>query len=44
MVFNLEHIVASHSKAAKENLTVKQATDTIKLVLNGFTDTLKKEG
>ena len=30
--------------AAKENLTDKQATDTINVVLDGFTDTLKKEG
>ena len=28
--------------AAKENLTAKQATDTINLVFNGFADTLKK--
>lgn len=28
--------------AAKENLTEKQATDTINLIFNGFTDTLKK--
>jgi len=27
--------------AAKENLTAKQATDIIKLIFNGFTDTLK---
>ena len=27
--------------AVKENLTNKQATDTINLVLNGFTDALK---
>jgi integration host factor subunit beta len=30
--------------AAKENLTEKQATDTINLVFNGFTDTMKKGG
>ena len=30
--------------ADKENLTAKQATDTINLVLDGFTDTLKKRG
>jgi len=30
--------------AAKENLTAKQATDTINLVLDGFTDTLKNGG
>jgi len=30
--------------AAKENLTEKQATDTMNLVLNGFTDALKKGG
>jgi integration host factor subunit beta len=30
--------------AALENLTDKQATDTINLVLNGFTDTLKNGG
>jgi len=30
--------------AAKENLTDKQATDTIDLVLGGFTETLKKGG
>jgi integration host factor subunit beta len=28
--------------AAKENLTEKQATDTMNLVLNGFTDALKR--
>ena len=28
--------------ATKENLTEKQATDTIHLIFNGFTDTLKK--
>jgi integration host factor subunit beta len=28
--------------AAKENLTVKQASDMIKLIFNGFADTLKK--
>jgi integration host factor subunit beta len=28
--------------AAKENLTEKQATDIIKLIFNGFADTLKK--
>jgi integration host factor subunit beta len=28
--------------AGKENLTAKQATDTINLVLDGFTDTMKK--
>lgn len=30
--------------AAKENLTDKQATETIDLVLGGFTETLKKGG
>ena len=30
--------------AGKENLTAKQATDTINLVLDGFTDTLKNGG
>ncbi len=30
--------------AAKENLTAKQATDTINLIFAGFTDTLKKGG
>ncbi|MBU1964701.1 MAG: integration host factor subunit beta [Proteobacteria bacterium] len=30
--------------AAKENLTEKQATDTINLIFNGFTDALKKGG
>ena len=30
--------------AAKENLTEKQATDTINLIFTGFTDTLKKGG
>jgi integration host factor subunit beta len=30
--------------AAKENLTEKQATDTMNLVLNGFTDALKIGG
>jgi integration host factor subunit beta len=30
--------------AAKENLTEKQATDTMNLVLNGFTDALKMGG
>lgn len=30
--------------AAKENLTDKQATETIDLVLSGFTETLKKGG
>ncbi len=30
--------------AAKENLTYRQATDTINLVFNGFTDTMKKGG
>jgi len=30
--------------AGKENLTDKQATDTINLVLNGFTDTPKNGG
>jgi len=28
--------------ADKENLTEKQATDIIKLIFNGFTDTMKK--
>jgi integration host factor subunit beta len=28
--------------AAKENLTEKQATKIIKLIFNGFTDTMKK--
>jgi integration host factor subunit beta len=28
--------------AAKESLTAKQATEIIKLILKGFTDTLKK--
>ena len=30
--------------AAKENLTKKQATDTINLIFNRFTDALKKGG
>ena len=30
--------------SAKENLTEKQATDTINLIFNGFTDALKKGG
>jgi integration host factor subunit beta len=30
--------------AAKENLTDKQATDTINLIFAGFTDTMKKGG
>jgi integration host factor subunit beta len=30
--------------AAKEKLTEKMATDTINLIFNGFTDTLKKGG
>lgn len=30
--------------AAKENLTEQQATDTINLVFNGFTDAMKKGG
>ena len=28
--------------AAKENLTERQAADVIKLIFNGFTDTMKK--
>ncbi len=28
--------------SAKENLTEKQATDTVNLIFNGFADTLKK--
>ena len=30
--------------AGKENLTANQATDTINLIFNGFTDALKKGG
>ena len=30
--------------SAKENLTEKQATETINLIFNGFTDTMKNGG